>query len=299
MQLPVFHPCVRLARWKEHAGELSFIPPDGKFMLAGYEVDLLPSDLNTDGTPSRSEKLFLPALVDLKTGLGPSGTDFEARLTLNTNFPGAPAPKSTAGPRAAASTTPFSFGNTTTAGSSSAPALEAVIVTIPFPSDVRNVMDFKPSRGDATFDFGKKIVEWRIPTKDGSSIAGTAILSGSVTGPASAAVNDDLEDLDATEIGKANTMAGYYDDDSKPANGITSTPPSGIPVQRKAEINRKQLMPRSVSVSFTVKGWLPSGIKVGSLTIDTKKSKGLGEGVKPYKGVKYLTVSKRGVERRL
>jgi hypothetical protein len=58
-------------------------------------------------------------------------------------------------------------------------------------------------------------------------------------------------------------------------------------------------MPRSISVSFSVKGWLASGIKVESLLIDTKRSKGLGDGVKPYKGVKYLTVSRQGVERRI
>jgi AP-3 complex subunit mu len=38
---------------------------------------------------------------------------------------------------------------------------------------------------------------------------------------------------------------------------------------------------------------------VDSLVVDTKKSKGLGEGVKPFKGVKYMTVSRRGVERRV
>ena len=39
-----------------------------------------------------------------------------------------------------------------------------------------------------------------------------------------------------------------------------------------------------------------SGLKVESLLVDTKKSRGLGAEVKPYKGVKYLTVSKEGVE---
>ena len=56
------------------------------------------------------------------------------------------------------------------------------------------------------------------------------------------------------------------------------------------------LMPSSASVSFSVKGWLASGIKVESILLDSRKSRGLGEGVKPYKGVKYLTISKGGVE---
>lgn len=57
-------------------------------------------------------------------------------------------------------------------------------------------------------------------------------------------------------------------------------------------------MPTSASVSFSVRGWLPSGIRVESLTIDPRRSRGLGEGVRPYKRVKYLCVSKKGVERR-
>ena len=60
----------------------------------------------------------------------------------------------------------------------------------------------------------------------------------------------------------------------------------------------KILMPTSAAVSFSVKGWLASGIKVESLNIDFRKSTGLGEGVKPVKGAKYLTVSKNGVETR-
>ena len=60
----------------------------------------------------------------------------------------------------------------------------------------------------------------------------------------------------------------------------------------------KILMPSSASVNFSVKGWLASGLKVDSIVLDTRKSRGLGEGVKPYKGVKYLTVSKGGVELR-
>jgi hypothetical protein len=55
-------------------------------------------------------------------------------------------------------------------------------------------------------------------------------------------------------------------------------------------------MPTSASVSFSVKGWLASGLKVESMMIDPRKSRGLGETMKPFKGVKYLTVSKGGVE---
>src|SRR5436190_851745 len=89
LELPVFHPCVRLARWREKPGELSFVPPDGRFVLAGYEVNLLPIEPDEDKRPSPMEKLFLPASVDLQKSLGPTGADFEVRLMLNTGFPGA------------------------------------------------------------------------------------------------------------------------------------------------------------------------------------------------------------------
>jgi hypothetical protein len=61
---------------------------------------------------------------------------------------------------------------------------------------------------------------------------------------------------------------------------------------------KSSLMPTSATVSFSVRGWLPSGIRVESLNIDPRRSRGLGEGVRPYKGVKYLCVSRRGIERR-
>lgn len=70
------------------------------------------------------------------------------------------------------------------------------------------------------------------------------------------------------------------------------------PAERTPKSQMASLMPSSVSVSFTVRGWLPSGIRVEGLMVDARKSRGLGEGVKPYKGVKYLCVSRKGVEKR-
>ena len=293
MQLPTFHPCVRLATWSQSPGVLSFVPPDGKFMLAGYEVDLLPSPLDREDPPSSSERLFLPANVELKTGLGAAGCDFGARLTLNNNFPGAPVikagPRSTAGPS-------FSFGQSS-AGSSTAPSLEGVAVVIPFPSGVRSVTEIKASRGEANFDPRSANLTWKIPTKDGATVSGTAVLSGTVSGPL------DLEH-DGTHLQSPNATAllGYYDEDSaavvEDAPSYTNGEDTEAANGKKFQAS-KALMPRSAAVSFSVKGWLPSGIKVDSLVVDVKKSKGLGEGVKPFKGVKYMTVSRQGVERRV
>lgn len=87
IELPVFHPCVRLARWKERPGELSFVPPDGKFMLAGYEVNLMPSNLDLKSWSNTN--LRLPVSIEVSKSLGPFGADFEVRLLLSTDFPGA------------------------------------------------------------------------------------------------------------------------------------------------------------------------------------------------------------------
>ncbi|OAP65600.1 hypothetical protein AYL99_01572 [Fonsecaea erecta] len=296
MQLPVFHPCVRLARWKEHPGELSFVPPDGRFMLAGYETDLMPTPLDTDQPPSKSDKIFLPATVDLRGGLGSSGSEFEAKLTLNNNFPGVSSvTKPNASRTSSGPISSLSFGGASS-GSSTAPTLEAVMVTIPFPSDVRSVTELKASRGEATFNAFDRVVEWKVPTKDGASINGTATLTGTVAGAFNAQSDMD-EETQAAEIGKQNTMAGYYQEDVV-ANQGTASDPSGNGNSKRTQAT-KALMPRSISVSFSVKGWLSSGIKVDSLVVDVKKSKGLGDGVRPYKGVKYLTVSRQGVERRV
>jgi AP-3 complex subunit mu len=293
MQLPTFHPCVRLATWNQSPGVLSFVPPDGKFMLAGYEVDLLPSPLDRDEPPSSVEKLFLPASVELKTGLGPSGCDFEARLSLNNNFPGAPAvkpvPRSASGPS-------FSFGPSNS-GSSAAPSLEGVTVAIPFPSGVRSVIEIKASRGEANFDPRTKVLTWKIPTKDGATITGFPTLSGTVSGPLN--LEDDGVRLQSP---KATALLGYYDEDSAAVVKEESSYSNVVENVLTSEIGsqaKKALMPKSASVSFSAKGWLPSGIKVDSLVFDVKKSIGLGEGVKPFKGVKYMTVSRQGIERRV
>ncbi|KAI4136581.1 MAG: hypothetical protein LQ340_008125, partial [Diploschistes diacapsis] len=66
---------------------------------------------------------------------------------------------------------------------------------------------------------------------------------------------------------------------------------------QRVDANRA-LMPRSAAASFSVKGWLASGLRVESLNVDVRRSRGLGEGVKPVKGVKYLCVSRGGVETR-
>ncbi|RYP64329.1 hypothetical protein DL770_009218 [Monosporascus sp. CRB-9-2] len=285
MELPVFHPCVRLGRWKERPGELSFIPPDGRFILAGYEVDLLPFTNGKSGSLS-SNNLKLPVDIEVKTGLGSTGSDFDVRLHITKIFgssgfsaPGLSGRGGASGGRG--------FG-APQAGTAASPLLQDIVVSVPLPSDVRNLSDIRPTRGDASYSPGDNVLEWHIPAKELS--AGTTYfgLRCTVVGP----VADDLEDADPTGFGFGGDYT--YDEpyqsssDSKRAAG---TEKAEDEKDAKKLAQNKILMPSSASVSFSVKGWLASGIKVESIVLDSKKSRGLGEGVKPYKGVKYLTLA--------
>lgn len=295
IELPVFHPCVRLARWKERPGELSFVPPDGKFMLAGYEVNLMPS--NPDLTSWWNTKLQLPVSIEVSKSLGPSGAEFEVRLIMSSSFPGTSMPASGAKPTLGAMggsgrSTPI-FG-----GSTSGPALKDVVVHIPIPKVVRNINDIRASRGEAYFAPADNIVEWRVPTKDATA-AGSATLRCTVLGTTT---NEGDDAANGSPFDAAN---GEYDEkeDAYQSSGLEPTKPIARKEQRDTRDQRKiqqnaSLMPSSASVSFSVKGWLASGIKVDGLVLDTRKSRGLGEGVKPYKGVKYLTFSRKGIETR-
>lgn len=295
IELPVFHPCVRLARWKERPGELSFVPPDGKFMLAGYEVNLMLSNLDLKSWSNTN--LQLPVTIEVSKSLGPVGADFEVRLILSSIFPGAsvpaPASRPTLGTRGGSgrSTPVFS-------GSSSGPTLQDVVVTIPIPGGVRNINDIRASRGEAYFTPNENMVEWKVPTKDAAA-AGNATLRCTVIGP----LTEDGDDgANGFSFDAAN---GEYDEkeDTYQSSGSGSKGPAPRKEQKDQRDQRKiqqnlTLMPSSASVSFSVKGWLASGVKVDGLVIDARKSRGLGEGVKPYKGVKYMTVSRQGIETR-
>lgn len=282
IELPVFHPCVRLARWREKLGELSFVPPDGKFVLAGYEVNLLPS--HSDLKSWANSKIQIPVSIEVSKSLGPTGADFEVRLTLSNSFPGSSS---------------SSFASRPPIGSRgsgrSTPVLQDVVVTIPIPRTVRNITDLRASRGEAYFSLAENMVEWRISTKD-TAAAGNATLRCTITGPSS----EDEEEPNGFQF--TSTTEENHENETYQTSVSEAKPLPTKEREEQRDPRRVQqnapLMPSSASVSFSVKGWLASGIRVDGLVIDARKSRGLGEGVKPYKGVKYLTVSKKGVETR-
>ncbi|TDZ26177.1 AP-3 complex subunit mu-1 [Colletotrichum orbiculare MAFF 240422] len=293
MDLPVFHPCVRLARWKERPGELSFVPPDGRFILASYEVDLLPFTSGKSGNIS-ANNLKLPVNIEMKTALGPAGSDFEVRLHVNKVL-GAGGPPSQGQYGRGGGGAGRGFGGPHP-GTPSSPLMEDLVVTVPLPAEVRNLSELRPSKGDASFSPVEKVLEWHIPAKEVSVGTSYFGLRCTVVGQ----LPDEEEDeLDPTGFGFGKSYG--YDEPyqaSSPAKAKTGAEGADEEKEAKRAAQNKMLMPSSASVSFSVKGWLPSGLKVESILIDPRKSKGLGENVKPYKGVKYLTVSKGGVETR-
>lgn len=297
MERVVFHPCVRLNRWKGD-GAISFVPPDGRFALCGYETDLLGPD-SPFTTDSRSApKLDLPANVMISTGLGTSGNEFEVRVTLPSASRSAAA--SSLQSNLGGSNRPGAF-RSASANENKGPVVEELSVRIPIPPTARNLSEIRPTKGEAHWSTADSSVEWKIPSKDVATISSAgAVLRCTVQGPLS---EDDDDEDEGNGIMNGLTPPTYDYDDDAPAsyqsqsaapksrsNGAASANSRGKP-----EKNR-ELMPTAAMLSFSVKGWLASGLKVESLLVDTKKSKGLGVEVKPYKGVKYLTVSKEGVE---
>ncbi|KAI0474366.1 Adaptor complexes medium subunit family-domain-containing protein [Xylaria cf. heliscus] len=280
MELPVFHPCVRLSRWKENPGELSFIPPDGRFILAGYGVDLLPYADGKSGNISHNLKL--PVGIEVKTGLGSTGSDFEVRLNIHKIF--GPTGQSIAGPSARGGGVGGRGFGGPQAGTAASPLLQDVVVSVPLPSDVRNLSDVRPSKGDASYNPGDYLLEWHIPAKELSVGTPYFGLRCTVVG----SLTDDTMEEDSSGFGFGRDYS--YDE---PYQGSTRRNQlkeqlRGSEEERDARkvAQNKILMPSSASVSFSVKGWIPSGVKVESIVIDPRKSRGLGEGVKPYKGVK-------------
>ncbi|KAM4065619.1 adaptor complexes medium subunit family protein [Hirsutella rhossiliensis] len=291
MELPVFHPCVRLNRWKERPGELSFVPPDGRFTLAGYEVDLLPFSASGKSGNMSHHNLKLPVNLEMKTGVGPVGSDFEVRVQVNKML----------GNPGASSANHLGRGSSSGRlggphlGSPGAPLIDDLKITIPLPEDVRNLSDIRPSKGDASFNPGERVLEWHVPAKELTGPACQVGLRCTVVGPLT---DDDEQEFDPSGFGFGNDYS-YHDE---PYQSEPATKPGrdkedkGSEQDARKTAQNKILMPSSASVSFAVKGWLASGLKVESIVMDARQSRGLGEGVKPYKGVKYLTVSKGGVE---
>lgn len=257
-------------------------------------MDLLPPDHLMSKQPSN---LKLPVSLEVKTGLGPTGSEFEVRLILSPPLP-------TQGSSNSASSSLSSIRNSRVGGGSSGgPSfggnstpksnLEGLRVSIPLPAEVRNLSEVRASRGDTKYAPGAETLEWVIPVKEAGS--GTATLRATCIGH-----SDDVEEEDEADTFKFSLYdgadAGGYQTSGSPRKREVKE----VPVEQERDMKKvarnKLFMPSSARVSFGIKGWLASGLRVEGLIIDQRKSRGVEGGMKLFKGVKYLTASRGGVE---
>jgi len=188
--------------------------------------------------------------------------------------------------------------------------IEDILVRVPLSAAVRNINDLRPSRGEAHYAPGDGAVDWRIAGKDAAALANSAHSAGGTAATLKCSVVGPLNEGDENGPGNASLEVRgetwEYDEDAL-GNGAYQNSAAHKKADKGSEVQSEQrdqrrmrqnatLMPSSATVSFQVKGWLASGVKVERLVVDTQKSRGLGAGVTPYKGVKYLTVSRGGVE---
>ncbi|KAL7273081.1 hypothetical protein RUND412_004091 [Rhizina undulata] len=283
LQFPLFHPCVRLARWRERPGELSFVPPDGKFVLASYEVDLLPPISETKGAAKSAGQLSLPVSVELKTALGPQASEFEVRVFVSTvNIANSSSSPSGFGGSGRGTSRSPAFG-----GSSNNPVIEELSITIPLPPGVKTLVGTRCSRGEFHHE-GRK-VSWKIPTTGGwTSTGGTATFRSGVV-VKSSLIDDDFDEDEEPESNIRGEYTEHLNGDEKEREIEREREKKKREENGNEKLKKKMrgAMPRCALVGFSVKGWLASGVRVESLRVVDVK--GLGEGVRPYKGVKYLT----------
>lgn len=342
LSLPSFHPCVRLSRWKEKPGCLNFVPPDGRFVLAGYESDLLPSSEDMSSLTQR--QLRLPVQLEVTTGLGKEENEFEIKLFFDQTFPSWSNPsseKSTTGALTKAISSRFGQTSGGLHNSSSKLQLANVEVTIPLPSSVDKVAELRPSKGETEYAPGDDRITWLVPAQE--RIKGKTELIQSATLRCRIASMAEEEAVIDSQPAMTDIVAGFEeyiiepepelmiersavppelrrksrrsktdkprkkkrrprDKAQIPADGPDSgarTPKSPAePVSYGKKAQAQPPMPTAVLVSFEVRGWLASGLRVEDIRINQQSSSSLGEGVKPYKGVKYMTVSKNGIEAR-
>ena len=303
MSLPVFHPCVRLARWREVPGELSFVPPDGRFALTGYECDLLPGMFGAEAFDGKipAPNVSLPVSIEITPSLGLYGDELEIRLLLPLRV-GAGASSSVSYGGSAASRSLSNTGRPTSSASGTAspvggPTPDNIVVSVPIPAGVRNVSDIRCSKGEAHYLPSEAELEWRVSGREAGSIGSAgATLRCTFVGITNHTGKGNVKEaikLKTTTFDYDEGLNGSYQDGQNDAEIMDAPAPA---TDADVRARNASLMPQSASLSFYVKGWLASGIKVEGLSINTRSSKGLGAGVTPYKGVKYHTISQKGME---
>lgn len=278
LEYPTFHPCVRFDSWLNSKASstakntYSFIPPDGKFLLGSYEIENVDVGL---------------VHADLSTGLGTDKNEFEVRVW--------------------------------TTMSRDSKAIENLSIKIVNDgSKVRAMKTLRVTTGDFNSPDGSE-GEWRFPGK--TPLGWNATLRGVLL---KQETDEELSDVEETTPEPVEVIHKKNKGKSKSQPVTTAVPAesdeSGEPIvkpkkkKKKAKSKKEVIIsddssststpavtavpakkpttavfPTHLAISYKSIGQVPSGIKVQSLKINN--ARGSGEGVKPFKGVRYITVT--------
>lgn len=277
LEYPTFHPCVRtdesdVGQGGSPTSSYSFIPPDGKFLLGSYSIEGVE-----------------PSLVqaELRTGLGATKTEFEVRVW--------------------------------TAMSRETENVEGLSVRIVCDSSrTKAIKTLRVSTGDFV-STGAGAGEWRFAGKTplgwNATLRGVLLQGDDNSGdPAyeeeqtqsQASPSPSLDEyvpkkskskkhssssgdpaVAKTKKKKSKKAASLIDNDNN-SSGDSISLVSQTSIKKPAPVDNS-IFPTHLSVSYKAIGQVPSGLKVQALKI--KNARRSADGVKPFKGVRYITLT--------
>lgn len=293
LEYPKFHPCVRgdnLNNSKLNSAAkntFTFIPPDGKFLLASYSIEDVDLGL---------------VQADLSTGLGIDKNEFEVRVwtlmsrdskaieNLSINVVNDSSKvrsikilRMTSGDFTSpdGSMGEWRFPGKTALGWNA--TLRGVLIKQDGDGDVSEPEETTPE---------PLVPVAAVPKKNkGKSKTVSESTENDNTNESSELVVKPKKKKRSKSKKEKDTATASAEDDSS-ATSIPAATTLPAPSATSAPAAKKQnhaLFPTHLSVNYKSIGQVPSGMKVQSLKINN--TRGSGEGVKPFKGVRYITVT--------
>lgn len=284
LEFPTFHPCVRNESWPDDKSSTtakntySFIPPDGKFLLGSYSMDnvdvgLVHADLSVGLGTDKNEfevrvwtlmSRDLKAVENLSINIVSDGSKVRALKTLRVTAGDFNSPDGATGEWRFPGKTPLGW-NATLRG-----------VLLKQEADEESEVAPEPVAEPVDVTVAKKKGKSKIQHVDEGDDSSASLPIGKAKKKKSKSKKKEI----TSESSSATSVASK----------LPSPPPSSQPsstTQTKKAANA--VFPTHISVSYKSIGQVPSGIKVQSLKINN--ARGSGDGVKPFKGVRYITVT--------